>query len=187
MRWAWWVVAVAQLGGCSTWIVPRHKSITQPMSCSAAYVAAPIADTGFAIGWSVLAGEAADDARKYQGDSPAGLGIPLYGALALEAAVSAAIGFYRVATCPGDSRAHDAWQREQDDAIARKLAIHANREEAWQLTQRAATLARSNDCTTVVSLGAQVAAVDDDFYRTVFSRDVAIATCLASTPAAPAP
>jgi hypothetical protein len=54
-----------------------------------------------------------------------------------------------------------------------------HRGEAWSLTQQAQTAARANDCATVRQLSAQVAALDASFHAVVFSRDVAIAGCLA--------
>lgn len=53
-----------------------------------------------------------------------------------------------------------------------------NRAEAWELTQEAATAARTEDCTHVQALAPKVRELDTDFHLVVFMRDVAIQRCL---------
>jgi hypothetical protein len=49
---------------------------------------------------------------------------------------------------------------------------------AWDLTKRAATAARSQDCTQVQAIDPRVRDLDADFHATVFLRDVAIERCM---------
>ncbi len=57
-----------------------------------------------------------------------------------------------------------------------------HRPEAWAKTQQAQSSARGGDCETVRALSAEVAALDGDFHVVVFTRDAAIARCLAESP-----
>ena len=90
-----------------------------------------------------------------------------------------------------DPRVHDTVYL-RDPAIARCLAparratalsIQQRREHAWSgtsVTKDAAAAARAADCATVTKLEVQVREIDLDFHDTVFTRNIAIARCLAS-------
>jgi hypothetical protein len=51
--------------------------------------------------------------------------------------------------------------------------------EAWALTQEAQAAARAGDCERVKTLAGQISVLDVGMFDAVFSRDVAIARCMA--------
>lgn len=61
-----------------------------------------------------------------------------------------------------------------------RLERMRNKAAAWELTKRAATAARANDCSAAAAAGPQVLELDHDFHNTVFLGDAAIFACLQS-------
>ncbi len=91
------------------------------------------------------------------------------------AAYGAAEGYTRADEC----RAAKRRGAEVAELARHKEAAAASRAEAGRLWKRAAAAARADDCATVRELDPQIRDLDLEFHGVVFSRDVAIARCLA--------
>jgi len=138
--------------------------------------ASPIAD-GALAGLSFLGTVVSiDEATSEFGDSDAGTFAVITGLIGVAFAASAVRGLVNIGKC----RRH---QRElYDDAVAlakRRAAMPgaSHRHDAWELTRTAAKAARSGDCETVIAVDKVLRGLDDEFHRSVFTRDVAIARC----------
>lgn len=66
-------------------------------------------------------------------------------------------------------------RRELERPLSRR---ERHRAAAWELTKRAASAARTEDCTQVQAIAPRVRDLDVDFHVSVFMRDVAIQRCL---------
>lgn len=104
-----------------------------------------------------------------------GLAIPFAVFGAFETA-SAIYGYRMVSTC----RSAMEREREIQQSLAREREERARaRGRAWAVTQEAAAAARRGDCTAALKLGEDVRALDAELHETVFTRDRAIAACIA--------
>ncbi len=83
-------------------------------------------------------------------------------------------------TAPDAARAEPAEQ-------AAAVRARQKREQAWALTKQAQEAARTDDCTKVTELSAQVGALDAEFFADVFMKDVAVQRCLTPKEPTPAP
>jgi hypothetical protein len=77
-----------------------------------------------------------------------------------------------------DIDARTAAKLEEESARDRAARKAERLQEAWELTKRAATAARADDCTTVRSLAVEVRRLSPSFHDEVFLADVAIQRCL---------
>lgn len=77
---------------------------------------------------------------------------------------------------------HDGGERPR---TVQTIRMPDRREEAWDLTQRAAAAARAGACDEVRRYRKIVLEVDASFHDKVFARDAAIARCIAASAEAP--
>jgi hypothetical protein len=70
----------------------------------------------------------------------------------------------------------DSLSRREPERVLSRRERH--RAAAWDLTKRAASAARAEDCTQVQAIAPRVRELDLDFHVSVFMRDVAIQRCL---------
>lgn len=70
-------------------------------------------------------------------------------------------------------------KRRGAELAASTQARRDARAKAGALWKRGAAAARADDCATVRAVDPQIRELDDEFHAVVFSRDVAIARCLA--------
>jgi hypothetical protein len=92
---------------------------------------------------------------------------------------AAIYGFRNVRQCR--NRNKDIAARAAE-AEALRAKLPAARDAAWQMTKQAHTAAIGGDCATASALGEVVRTTDEDFFASVFMRDVAIARCAAAPP-----
>ena len=166
---------VVALAGCSFGLPAnpsRERTGTEVVDCEDVYVR-PVLDTVALV--AVLATTAA--ILKYKDECYAidclFLPYAVVGSITMPFAV--VHGYSSVSRCRSAKR-RIARQHVIDEArVQREIA----RDTAWQLTKQAAAAARNNQCDEVRTTSRRVHALDEEFHATVFTRDVAIARCLA--------
>jgi len=169
-----WLVVFAI--GCSGTLtkVPKERKGAELVDCSDGY-SRPILDAVAAVATGVATAYGFKSGTFEDCEAIGCLILP-YGVVATIALpLVATYGFDVVHTCR-ETKVRVARERADEEAAVQRASL---RDNAWQLTKHAAAAARAGDCATVRDTSAIVRRDDEDFHRTVFVKDVAIARCLA--------
>ena len=173
LRRACLAVVVAFLAGCSFISPPKR-----PDPATGCSPGSPIADTVLGVAGFVPVVyfssqiESGDEFGPTYGAIFIGVPVATFGVVYL---ISAIYGYDKFSGC----RAVTLPPVHDPAAEARAAA----NERARELTDQAIAAARVGQCKIVVQRGATVKQLDADLYERVFTRDAAIARCLASPPA----
>lgn len=161
---------------------PRQRGRAVPVDCTTSY-AAPVAHTALAATLAVAAVALVQSVRTDDDPEACGGVCPLFLAQLVVGApiagIYAAHSYAQVHACR-ETKARVRIEIAEDEAeAAAQTQRRAARERAWRLTLTAQADARAANCDAVRTTSDTVLGLDEEFHRTVFVRDVAIARCLA--------